>query len=116
MSVILITGFSLAGVCIAAVFLARTISRPIIKVTNMLKDISEGEGDLTRRIDINSKNEIGSVLSANMNETAAAVNEITANIQSIKTRAIKQSSSGKRRKGICCGSGEIRKLAENSSE
>jgi len=123
-TVILITCLVLAGVCIAAVFLARTISSPIIKVTNMLKDISEGEGDLTRCININSKDEIGSlshyfnmtlkkikdliviikneagllneiscVLSSNMSETAAAVNEITANIQSIKTRVINQSAS-----------------------
>jgi len=124
LTVIFITCLVLAGVCIAAFFLGDTISKPIVKVTNILKDISEGEGDLTRSIDINSKdeigslshyfnmtlkkikdliiiikkeagslNEIGSVLSSNMNETAAAVNEITANIQSIKTRVINQSAS-----------------------
>jgi methyl-accepting chemotaxis protein len=37
--------------------------------------------------------EIGEDLSRNMNDTAAAVNEITANIQSIKTRVINQSAS-----------------------
>jgi len=37
--------------------------------------------------------EIGTELSSNMNETAAAVNEINANIQSIKGRAINQSAS-----------------------
>jgi len=38
-------------------------------------------------------NDIGTELSSNMNETAAAVNEINANIQSIKSRAINQSAS-----------------------
>jgi methyl-accepting chemotaxis protein len=37
--------------------------------------------------------DIGSDLSNNMNETAAAVNQITANIQSIKQRVINQSAS-----------------------
>jgi methyl-accepting chemotaxis protein len=102
----------------------RSIIKPIIDVTVTLKDISEGEGDLTRKITNNSKDEVGDLsrffnatlekiknlviaikqeavklsdigndLSSNMNETAAAVNEITANIQSIKGRIINQSAS-----------------------
>jgi methyl-accepting chemotaxis protein len=111
-------------VVVAAVFLSRTISKPIVKVADTLKDISEGEGDLTRSITANSQDEIGALalyfnktletirnlvknvkkeaamlsnigtdLASNMNETAAAVNEITANIQSIKGRIINQSAS-----------------------
>ena len=99
-------------------------TKPIVNVTNTLKDISEGEGDLTVSININSKDEIGDLahyfnqtlekiknliidikkesgnlseigndLAANMSETAAAVNEINANIQSIKGRVINQSAS-----------------------
>ncbi|MCL2442598.1 MAG: methyl-accepting chemotaxis protein, partial [Treponema sp.] len=100
------------------------VTRPIVKVTNTLKDISEGEGDLTHSIVIHSKDEIGSLahyfnmtlekikklvivikdqsvtlfnigsdLASNMNQTAAAINEITANIQSIKSRVMSQSAS-----------------------
>jgi len=100
------------------------VTKPIVTVTNTLKDISEGEGDLTRRVVVNSKDEIGSLalyfnntlekiknlvvtikkeaeslsdtgneLASNMAETAAAVNEITSNIQSIKHRIINQSAS-----------------------
>ncbi|MCL2176306.1 MAG: methyl-accepting chemotaxis protein, partial [Treponema sp.] len=124
LSVVIITVLVLTGVCFAAFFLARSISKPIIRVTDTLKDISEGEGDLTRSIDINSKDEIGSLshyfnmtlqkikhlviiikneaghlqeigndLSTNMNQTAAAINEITANIQSIKGRVMNQNAS-----------------------
>jgi methyl-accepting chemotaxis protein len=88
-----------------------------------LKDIAEGEGDLTMVISENGKDEItelshyfnetlkkikhliitikkqttilfetGNELSSNMTETAAAVNEITANIQSIKSRIVNQSA------------------------
>ncbi|MDR3115626.1 MAG: methyl-accepting chemotaxis protein [Treponema sp.] len=101
-----------------------TITKPIVRVALTLKDISEGEGDLTKTVDINSKDEIGDMaryfnatlekirnlvfviqkqaealfevgneLAGNMNKTAAAVNEITANIQSIKGRVINQSAS-----------------------
>ena len=114
----------LAVVILAALFLSRSISRPIINVANTLRDISEGEGDLTRTIPekgndeisslsryfnatlekikkliINIKEQsvvlfdIGNELSANMGETAAAINEITANIQSIKGRVLNQSAS-----------------------
>jgi len=103
--------------------LSRTV-KPIVNVAETLKDISEGEGDLTRSVNVNSKDEvgdlaryfnhtldkiknliivikdeasklsdIGSDLSSNMTQTAAAVNQITANIQSIKGRVINQSAS-----------------------
>jgi methyl-accepting chemotaxis protein len=119
-----IGGIILLIVVIAAIFLSRSISKPIVKVADTLKDIAQGEGDLTRSIASNSKDEIGSLalyfnqtlekirnlvvnikkeaatlsniggdLASNMNETAAAVNEITANIQSIKGRIINQSAS-----------------------
>ncbi|MDA8133366.1 MAG: methyl-accepting chemotaxis protein [Desulfobacteraceae bacterium] len=40
-------------------FFAGTIVKPIEKVTESLKDVAQGEGDLTRRIEIRSKDEIG---------------------------------------------------------
>jgi methyl-accepting chemotaxis protein len=101
-----------------------SITKPIIKVAMTLKDISEGEGDLTRTVDVHSKDEIGDLavffnktlekikdlvivikrqsvdlfdigneLSSNMTETAAAINQIAANIQSIKGRAMNQATS-----------------------
>ncbi|MDR1985346.1 MAG: methyl-accepting chemotaxis protein, partial [Treponema sp.] len=104
--------------------LAGTIAKPILQVSSMLKDISQGEGDLTKRISINTKDEIedlaryfnltiekirsliviikqqsislfdiGTELSSNMTETAAAMNQISANIQSVKGQVINQSSS-----------------------
>ncbi|MDR2313316.1 MAG: methyl-accepting chemotaxis protein [Spirochaetaceae bacterium] len=105
-------------------FVSGSITKPIINVSMTLKDISEGEGDLTKTVAIHSKDEIGDLaryfnatlekiknlvvtiknrsvslfdigneLAGNMTETAAAINEITANIQSIKGRVINQSAS-----------------------
>jgi len=107
-----------------AILITLNIVKPITGLTHVLKDISEGEGDLTRHINNSSKDEIGDLsryfdltlekirklvvgikgeatklseigvdLSSNTNETAAAINEITANIQSIRTRVINQSAS-----------------------
>ncbi|MDR2608805.1 MAG: methyl-accepting chemotaxis protein, partial [Treponema sp.] len=112
----------LVAMTIGAFIIARSISRPIVRTMTLLKDVSEG--DLTRQIDISSKDEVGELagyinftvdkikslviaiknqssalsdigndLSGNMNQTASAINEITANIQSIKTRVINQSAS-----------------------
>ncbi|MCL1813140.1 MAG: methyl-accepting chemotaxis protein, partial [Treponema sp.] len=105
-------------------FVLSSVTKPVAKVADTLRDISEGEGDLTRQIIATSKDEIGDLsryfnltlekiknlvfaikkeagmlsdighdLASNMNETAAAVNEITANIQSIKGRVLNQSAS-----------------------
>jgi methyl-accepting chemotaxis protein len=40
-------------------FITQGIIRPIRRTANMLKDISEGEGDLTKRLDVTSSDEIG---------------------------------------------------------
>ncbi|MDR2924331.1 MAG: methyl-accepting chemotaxis protein [Treponema sp.] len=122
-TVILASIAILAAAVIVYVALNGT-TKAIVSVANTLKDISEGEGDLTRSIAVTSKDEIGDLalyfnntltkiknlvliikkeavnlnsigsdLASNMTETAAAINEITANIQSIKGRVINQSAS-----------------------
>jgi len=119
-----LAGLGVALIVVAMVFLSRSITRPIVRMAAILQEISEGEGDLTRSIEVNSKDEIGDMakyfnlsfgkiralvtlvrqqsaalkntamnLSANMTETASAVNEITANIMSIKNQTINQSAS-----------------------
>ena len=50
----------LAGIG-ASVFLGEKISRPLIRMVEMLKDIAQGEGDLTKRLDISSQDELGEV-------------------------------------------------------
>lgn len=115
--------FILVGM-IPVILLSRNIVRPIRKTLVMLQDISEGEGDLTKRLEVSSKDEtglmtryfnhtlekvqnlvsavkqqagllsnIGLDLASNMEETAAAVQQINANISSIKNQAQNQSAS-----------------------
>jgi methyl-accepting chemotaxis protein len=115
---------TLAVSAVVIFLIAGSIAKPIVTVSHTLKDISEGEGDLTKTIDTKSKDEIGDLayyfnqtldkikhliitikkqaenlfnignkLAGNMTETAAAMNQITANVQSIKGRIINQSAS-----------------------
>ena len=119
---IIISAIIILAIAVAAFLIARSISNPL---KNMMETFtSVGEGDLTRQLDTNRKDEIGDMsgvfndtvaniknlvvtiknqsvalfdigneLAGNMTETAAAINEITANIQSIKGRVINQSAS-----------------------
>lgn len=48
-----------AGTMIALYFVVQMITRPIETTTLMLRDIAEGEGDLTRRLEQRSKDELG---------------------------------------------------------
>ena len=113
-------------IAVAAVvyFVLQFTMMPVVNVAETLKDIAQGEGDLTVQIPEKGNDEItdlskyfnqtlakiknlvlnikieadklstiGNDLASNMNETAAAVNQITANIQSIKGRVINQSAS-----------------------
>jgi methyl-accepting chemotaxis protein len=135
---------------IVSFIVAGSIVKPIIAVGSMLKDISEGEGDLTKRITIQSKDEIGDMahyfnltidkikaliviikeqsgllsnigteLSTNMNETAAAMNQITANIQNINDQVVNQSASvsttSSTMKQITDNIGELNEHIENQS-
>jgi methyl-accepting chemotaxis protein len=121
---IILAAAALLAAAVIVYIALRKSTKPIVMVANNLKDISEGEGDLTRTIAVNSKDEVGDLaryfnktlekiknliivikkeagklsevgedLSSNMTETAAAVNEITANIRSIKSRIMNQSAS-----------------------
>jgi len=58
-ALIAIVSTVLAGVI--AYVLARSIAIPVQQTANMLKDIAEGEGDLTRRLDVLTSDEVGSL-------------------------------------------------------
>ena len=122
--IIIIIAVVLAVALVIVYFAMNNVSKPIVEVANTLKDIAEGEGDLTRVIEIKTKDEIGTLaqyfnqtlekiknviiniksgsvslsgigteLANNMTETAAAMNQITANIQSVKQNMVNQSTS-----------------------
>jgi len=122
--ILIVAGILLVSILLISLSSQFIVVKPIVKVADTLKDISEGEGDLTRIIKVNSNDEVGDLalyfnktlgkikslvllikkqsgllsdigndLSGNMTETAAAIKEITSNIQGVKDRVINQSAS-----------------------
>ncbi|WP_108125175.1 methyl-accepting chemotaxis protein [Saccharospirillum mangrovi] len=67
-----------------ATFIAQRIVRPINTVKNNLRTIAEGEGDLTNRIEVDSKDETGE-LARWFNQFMASTQEL---IQSVKDKSI----------------------------
>ncbi|HPY53992.1 MAG TPA: methyl-accepting chemotaxis protein, partial [Treponemataceae bacterium] len=106
-------------VAFSYLLIKKTILHPITNTVSLLKNISEGDGDLSQRIEIQSKDEIGDLakyfnltvekigqtillvknqttqlklsgelLATNTNQTATAINQITANISSIQNQTV----------------------------
>jgi methyl-accepting chemotaxis protein len=119
---IIISVIILLIIAAASFLIARSISNPIKSMANVFSGLGEGDltkqlnirrkdeiGDMAKVFNgtlekvkslvLTIKNQsatlfnIGNELSGNMGETASAVNGITANIQSIKSRVINQSAS-----------------------
>jgi methyl-accepting chemotaxis protein len=57
-----------------------SITKPIITVTETIKDISEGEGDLTRKISIRSKDEVEE-MARYFNATLEKIKNLVANVR-----------------------------------
>ncbi len=73
--VIIGTGITLLIVIALAVFLTRSITRPINALTTRLREIADGDGDLTQRVDESRKDEIGAL--------AAVFNRFVGNIAAL---------------------------------
>src|SRR3989449_166910 len=50
---------AMALALVLSVVLARAIARPLGQTVTLLRDIAEGEGDLTRRLEVKSRDELG---------------------------------------------------------
>jgi len=70
----------LALLVLVSIFLSQSISKPIVNVADTLKDISEGEGDLTKRIAARSRDEIGD-LSNYFNRTMEKIKDLVSSIK-----------------------------------
>jgi methyl-accepting chemotaxis protein len=69
--ILVLLGLTGAGVAVVS----KRITRPIVTASDMLKDIAQGEGDLTRRLEVDSRDEVG--------EMAKWFNMFVENIQRI---------------------------------
>ncbi len=93
---------------LAIVFITGSISKPINRLVGMLKDIAQGEGDLTKRVQIDSQDELGDLahwfnlfvdkihniitqVRKNTDEVASATSNISSTTNQLATAAEEQS-------------------------
>ena len=120
-----ILGIIILIITLAVIYaVAHYMLQPIQKTVTALKDIAQGEGDLTVRLPVTGNDEItdlsecfnqtiekigaaiknvgknsvsmeaiGEELASNMTQTASAINEISANIEGVKSQTLTQAAS-----------------------
>ena len=79
-SLLLIVGAIIIAMLGFAFILATLISKPINNVNLMLKDISEGEGDLTKRLEIQTREEMGTMAGL-FNQFASKIRDVVAQVK-----------------------------------
>ena len=78
---------------------ARRITRPLQSLTHMLEDIAQGEGDLTRRLAVQSRDEIGQLARAfnrfveRIHSSIREVSSTTHQLNEVATRVVNASNA-----------------------
>lgn len=81
---IIVSVFGIFALLALCSFVFRAITSPIGRAVDMIRDVAEGEGDLTKRLEINAKDEIG--------ELAEWFNVFIGNLQGIMKDVRKNAS------------------------
>ncbi|MCL2556952.1 MAG: methyl-accepting chemotaxis protein [Treponema sp.] len=82
----LIIALIVTALIIPAIFLVtQRLMRPVVRITGALKDISEGEGDLTKTLPVNTKDEMGE-LSRYFNMTLKKIKDLVVAIKADASR------------------------------
>ncbi|MBI9087820.1 MAG: methyl-accepting chemotaxis protein [Desulfobacterium sp.] len=89
LSIMAVVGVLLAGLFgVCAYFLAVSLARPIGNATEMIKDIAEGEGDLTRRLEVETRDEVGELarwFNVFLDNLQAIIKELAVNVGVVDT-------------------------------
>jgi methyl-accepting chemotaxis protein/ABC-type sugar transport system substrate-binding protein len=89
-TMVLVIGGALLVILIFAVVLAlliiRMVSRPVNILAASVKDISEGEGDLTKRVQLMSKDELGD-LGRDLNRFIAKLHDIVFKLKNVSEKS-----------------------------
>ena len=83
-ALILLAAAALLAALVASLFIYQSIMRPLGAAIEVLRDISEGDGDLTRRLEVESDDEIGE-LATSFNTFADKIHDLVADMQGAAT-------------------------------
>jgi methyl-accepting chemotaxis protein len=95
MAIGFVIGAIILGVIVALV-ITKGIVAPINKTVDMLRDIAQGEGDLTKRIDISSQDEVGDLakwFNTFMDKLHDIIAQVAGNTEQLASAATEISSS-----------------------
>ena len=94
-STILIAALTGVLVLIGVLIAARRITRPINEAVNGLKDIAQGEGDLTMRLKVNSNDEVGELakwFNAFITKLQGIIKEIAEGVETLSSSSTELSA------------------------
>lgn len=83
--IVVLVGIAIALALATAILLARSISQPLRQTVNLLHEIAEGDGDLTKRLRVRGRDEIGE-LAACFNRFADKLVGIITNVRLTATQ------------------------------
>jgi methyl-accepting chemotaxis protein len=106
----IVTGVGVAALLVVALanFVSRSIQRPLNALTNRLREIADGEGDLTQRVDAQARDEfgeLGTVFNRFAEKLAATIRQIGEQATSLAAASVQLSA----------GTEQIAGSAEHSS-
>jgi len=104
--VILLTLLGLAAGIGIAILAGGQIARPVVVLRDILKDIAQGEGDLTRRVKLASRDELGQA-SGYFNQTMAKLQEMITAVADASSQVNQQVSQA---------TANVRQVKDNVSE
>lgn len=81
-TVLILLGLSIAVGLMLVIILPNLISGPIDRIAEQLKDISQGEGDLTKRLNVKQKDEVGR-LARFFDDFMDKLHSMVANVQNV---------------------------------
>lgn len=100
--------------------ISRSITRPIVHAADMLKDISEGEGDLTRRLPADSQDELGSLaryFNAFVEKLQGIIRDVAGNAVTVASSATELSAvSAQTGQSVATTSSKISTIAAAAEE